>query len=291
MNKAILGGVCALLLLLLLFGACSRPVKVKEAPAKASADATLKLAQNLEQKQRNTDSVATYASALRQYRSIGDLRGEEFALAGLARLAYLAGDEESFTSYRQDLVNLVADADPEGAFVPLLLDIHLLLDAGDYARIKELAVDSYDYPISVRVQVLTQALQADSWLKPGFSSVAFSDLERLSKRYRRSMKKDFSADSSVLSAALYAMSYHSFLLKDYGAAQKYVAEAEILDYRSENFPALAYDLWLKAKILEADGSKALALSEYTRALHIFSQYANNEMQSKTEAAIQRLKGE
>ncbi len=279
------------LVLLLLLGACSRPAKVRQAPAKASADATLKLAQSLEKKQRTTDSAATYDSALRQYRSFGDLRGEEFALAGLARLAYISEDEKSYLYYRGELVDLVADADPEGAFVPLLLDIHLLQDAGDYARIKELAVDSYDYPISVRVQLLTQALQADSWLKPGFSSPAFDDLERLSKRYRRGMKKDFAKDASVLSAALYAMAYHSFLLKDYRSAQEYVCEAEILDERYENFPALAYDLWLKGNILAADKNTDLAKSEYTRAKSIFSHFGNSEMLSKTEAAIRRLKGE
>lgn len=278
-------------ILLLVISACSRPVPVTQAPAKAAADATLQLGQNLEQKQRWLDSGQTFRSALQQYRSFGDLRGEQYALSGLARLAYISKDEAAFTEYRNQLAELIKQADPQGAHVLLLLDLFVLQDVADYSAILEQAIDSYDYPLHVRIQVLTHALQAESRLKPGFTGKTFKDLERLSKGYRRNLKRDFSADPSVLAAALYAMGYQTFLLSDYKSAIIYLSEAADIDTRYENFPALAYDLWLKAAVHEANDQPDQARSNYIRAANIFRHFENAGMLAKTEAALKRLIGD
>ncbi len=283
--------LAVLSILVLAFAACSRPIPVSQAPSKAAADATLLLAQNLEQKQRWQDSEQTFASALKQYRTFGDLRGEQYALSGLARLAHIAQDDAGFTMYRQQLAELIRLADPEGAHVLLLLDLFVLQDVGDYAGIREKAVDSYDYPLHVRIQVLTHALQAESRLRPEYSGVTFRNLERLSNRYRRGLKKDFSADPGVLASALYAMAYHTYLLRDYKSALKYISEAADFDTRYENFPALGYDLWLKATINEADDRPDQARSDYIRAANIFRHFENTQMLAKTEAALMRLIGD
>jgi len=280
-----------LLFALLTLTACSRPAPVRQAPAKAAADATLQLAQNLEQRQRYLDSKQTYQSSLRQYRSFGDLRGEAYSLAGLARLAYITGNSPDYEDHRRDLAALVSFADPDASYIMLLLDLYVLQDQGNYTKIQSLAVDSYDYPLGIRMQVITHALQAESLLNPGFTGKTYKDLERLSNRYRRSLSRDFSADPGVLSAALYGMAYHSYLLKDYSRARKYISEAVDLDQRYENFAALAYDFWLRANIFEALGELRDAHSDYTRAVNIFAHFENTEMLAKAEAAIRRLQGD
>lgn len=277
--------------ILLILAACSRPAPVAQAPAKAAADATLSLAQKLEQKQFVADSEPSYQSARRQYRRFADLRGEEYAVAGLARLAFMAGAQAEYQKYRTQLAELITQADPPGAHVLLMLDLYVLQNEGDYAAIKALAVDSYDYPLQVRVQVLTHALQAESWLKPGFSAAAYEDLARLSNRYRRSLNKDFSADPSVLAAALYAMAYHTFLLRDYAEALAYSAEAEDLDTRYENFIALGYDLWLRGTVYAAMNEASDARRSFIRAASIFTDFGNTEMLLKTQAALARLQGD
>ncbi|MCB5294934.1 MAG: hypothetical protein RBQ67_00885 [Candidatus Cloacimonadaceae bacterium] len=283
----------ALLPLLLLVGlfACSRPASVKQAPAKAAADATLSLAQNLEQKQRFLDSRQTYLSSLRQYRTFGDLRGEAYTLSGLARLAFLEGNMAEYSTQREALDQLVQLADPGSAHVLLLLDLYILQKQGNYTGIRDLAVDSYDFPLGIRMQVLTHALQAESHLNPGYGGRSAEDLDRLIARYRRSLKRDFSADPGVLAAALYAMAYHHHMGEDHATALQYVSEAVDWDERYENFGALGYDFWLRANILEALGESATARSNYIRAGNIFAHFENTAMLAKTEAAVMRLKGD
>lgn len=283
--------VCGLALFLLIVSACSRPPKVVQAPAKAAADATLRLAQTLESQHRFGDSRQTYQSALNQYRSFGDLRGSAYALAGLARAAYANNNEESYHSFREELEALIKHGDPEAAYVPLLLDLYIYNSNENYAMIKELANDSYDYDIHNRIQILTYAVQADTYLNPGFISSSAKDLERLSRRYRGTIRKDVYANPTVLSAALYALAYHSFVLKEYPEAEKLISEAEDLDSRYENFPALGYDYWLRANILENNRQRDEAKADYIRAQGIFTRFENTEMLLKTEAALKRLKGE
>lgn len=278
-------------LLILLLGACSRPPKTVQNPAKAAADATLKLAQNLEKKQRLLDSGQTYESALNQYRRFADLRGEAYCLAGLARLACLQGSFQKYQQLREELAYLVENADSTARYVLTLLDIFAAQKQEDYRQVKLLAVDSYDYPQNIRMQILSHALQADSWLAPGLDSAAYEDLSRLSKSYRKSLKRDFCADASVLSGALYAMAYHSYLKKNHYEALRHISEAVDIDEKSENFPALGYDLWLRANIHLGEREQADAISNLIRAQKIFAGFSNLKMLEKTEAQLMQLQGD
>lgn len=279
------------LFILLLLSACSKPAKLLQAPSKAAADATLQMAQNLEQKNRLLDSEQTYQSALRQYRCFADLRGEIYSLAGLARLAYIMDKQEDFEHYHARLEYLDTKADPGGAYVRLLLDLYLLQAEQRYSEIQALAIDSYEYPLSIRMQILTHRLQADSYLEPGLDSSSFADLERLSKSYRRQMRKDFTADSSVLSSALYALGYHQYIKTDYHKAQRYLDDVIKLDALYENYSALGYAHWLRARVHEGNKDSRQALADYICASGIFSHFENTEMIAKTDAALRRLEGE
>ncbi|MDD3533204.1 MAG: hypothetical protein PHR27_04130 [Candidatus Cloacimonetes bacterium] len=279
------------LLLLSLLTACSSPPKVVQAPSKAAADATLRMAQNLEQKHRLLDSRQTYQSALGQYRSFADLRGELYCLAGLARVAYMQGDMAEYDRHYEALKYLDTRADQAGFYVRLLLDIFRMQKEQRYDEIQALAKDSYDYPLPIRIQILTHRLQADSYLEPGLDSSSFADLERLSKSYRRQIKKDFTADSSVLTSALYAMGYHLFVKSDYYGARGYIDEVVRLDALYEDYPALGYAHWLRARIHEGNKDHRQATTDYICARKIFTHFENSEMLARTDAALKRLEGE
>lgn len=278
-------------LLFLAMSACSRPSKVVQSPSKATTDATLLMAQNLEQKHRLLDSGQTYQSALMQYRSFADLRAELYCLAGLARLAHLAGNQDEYDSYYGRLQYLDTKADQSGNYVRLLLDLYVLQQEQRYPELQGLARDSYDYPPSVRIQILTHKLQADSYLEPGLDSVSFADLERLCKSYRRTLKNDFSADSSVLSSALYAMGYHLYLKGEFYGAQRHLDEVVKLDALYENHSGLGYAHWLRAMIHEGNQDIRQAITDYICAKNVFTHFENAQMIAKTDAALKRLEGE
>ncbi len=282
--------IWAALILVLALGACSRPAKLTQAPAKAAADATLLLAQNLEQKQRYLDGAQAYQSALAQYRSFADLRGELYALAGLARLAYRQNDLGEYDKLHQRLQYLTTYADQTGHYVLLVLDLFRLQQEGRYAEIQARAIDSYDYPMPIRIQILTYKLQAESYLRPGYSSQNYDTLQRLSKRYRRDLNRDFTADPSVLSSALYALAYHDFLSGDYNAAQKLLDQVVELDSLYENHPGLGYAHWLRAMVHEANNDRRQALKDYISAKIIFVHFADEDMINKVETALIRLEG-
>jgi len=281
----------ALLILLVGMAACSSPPKVTQAPAKSSADVTLRLAQNLEQKHRILDSRQTYESALKQYRSFGDVPGELSALSGLARLAYLEGNLSDYETRHVQMSYLVKNAAPGYGYILLLLDLYRMQQEGDYVSLEKAAQDSYDYPIHVRMQILSYKLQAESYLRPGFSGKTYTDLQRLAGKYRKSLKSDFSADPSVLSSALYAMAYHQYLNQNYSLANDHIDEVVSLDMLHENFIGLGYAHWLRGMIHEANQDKRQALADYVRAETIFSEFGIDDMVAKTQIALSRLQGE
>jgi len=278
------------LLILLLNAACSRPPKITQAPAKSAADVTLRLAQNLEQKHRILDSRQSYESAISQYRSFGDVPGELSALAGLARLAFQEHDEATYQEHHQRMVYLTEHAASSYNYILMLLDLYRLQHEGDYAAIEVAARDSYDFPVNIRIQILSYRLQAESYLRPGFSGNTYRDLARLVPRYRRSLKSDFTADPSVLSSALYAMAYHQYLLQDYSVANAHIDEVVALDLLHENFIGLGYAHWLRGMIHEANSDRRQALMDYIRAKNIFSHFGYEDMVSKIDLALVRLEG-
>ncbi len=282
----------AVLALFFLFwtGACSRPPKVTQSPAKSAADVTLRLANSLEKKQRILDSKQSYESALAQYRSFGDVTGEMYALAGLARLARQKGDLEGYNAHHQRMVYLAEYAGGGNEHILLLLDLYRYQQDRDYARILAMAQDSYDHSISSRIQILTYRLQAESYLQPERGSSSYDDLLRLATRYRRSLKKQFTADPTVLSAALYALAYHKYLQKDYSTAIQHIDEVVELDTFYENFSGLGYAHWLRGTIHEANKDRRQAIMDYIRAQNIFTQYQNPEMIRKTNESLIRLEG-
>ncbi|MCB5266762.1 MAG: hypothetical protein LHW46_01485 [Candidatus Cloacimonetes bacterium] len=282
-----------LLVLFLLIGlcACSRPQKVLQPPARVAADATLSLAQSLELKQRWQDAIQTYRSAASQYEAFGEIRGQVYAYAGLARIAYQNAESEDFDSYREQIRLLIELGDPPSQYIADLLDIYLLESQGDYAGILRIAEDSYEYPLHIRMQMLSHRLQSESYLNPGYTSTSYSDLQRLSNRYRRLLKKDFSADPTVLANANYAMAYYNYLHRQYNEALRRIDAAIDLDYRYENFGGLGSAYWLRGKIREAIGEPTLALHDYVKAKHIFNHYQDPEMQKQVESAITRLQGD
>ena len=280
-----------LLALLLGFAACSSPPKQVQPQARVSADATLKLAQNLEQKQRWLDSTQSYRSAIAQYQAFGEIRGQLYALAGLARIALQNEDSSGFHLHRLRMQELVEKADPPAKYILDLLDIYVLEREGDYARIMDVAADAYDYPIHIRMQMLSHRLQAESYTNPGYASESFVDLQRLSARYRKSLKKDFSADPVVLANAEYAMAYHSYLLRQYDTALQLIERAIDLDYRYENFGGLGSGYWLRGKIQGTMGNSSSALADFMKARDIFSHFQNPRMQEQVNAAISGLKGD
>lgn len=280
-------------LLLVLWGlaACSRPAKVIQPQARVSADATLRLAQNLELRQRWQDSNQSYESAIMQYQAFGEARGQIYALAGLARIAYFKGETDEFTRFRSRMRYLVETVDPPSQSILNLLDIYVLESEGRYHEIITLAEDSYEYPIQIRMQMLSHRLQAESYLNPGYVSASYTDLQRLANRYRGVLKRDFSASPTVLATAEYAMGYHSFLQRKYNDAMRHVERAIDLDYRFENFSGLASGYWLKGRIHEALAETDAARANYVKAQDIFLNTQNPQMQKAVNEALKRLQGD
>jgi tetratricopeptide (TPR) repeat protein len=289
--RIVIKHVLPLLFLLWGLAACSRPAKVIQPQARISADATLRLAQNLELKQRWQDSVQSYDSAVRQYQAFGEVRGQIYALAGLARIAYFEADAENFAKLRNRMIYLIETVDPSSKSILDLLDIYVLESEGRYAEIISLAEDSYEYPIQIRMQMLSHRLQAESYLNPGYVSTSYSDLQRLANRYRGVLKRDFSADPSVLATAEYAMSYHSFIQSNFSDAMRHAERAIDLDYRYENFSGLASGYWLKGRIHEALAETQAAIANYVKAQDIFLHIQNPQMQKAVDKALTRLQGD
>lgn len=277
--------------ILLLMAACSRPAKVIQPQARVNADATLQLAQNLEQKQHFRDSRQAYISARSQYRSFGEIKGQCYALSGLARIAYLQEDAPEYTRLRTELTFLIQNAEPQLIYMQKLLDIYTAVDRQDFAAVLALAKDEYDYPLEIRIQMLSHQLQAESYLKPGFESPGYANLKRLAERYRSLLKRSFGAHPSVLATAEYAMAYHNYLLTNYRVAGKHIEKAIDLDYRYEIFDGLADAFWLKGKILEKQGEPRAALGYYLKARDIFANTTDTKMQQELDASIKKLQGD
>lgn len=278
------------LVTLLALAACSSPPQLTQSPAKVAADNTLKLAHVLEQKQNLKDAKVTYQSAYEQYSSFASFKGKLYSLAGMARVAYLENDDALLQERLDMMEEIVHYGDSGAAYIPLLVNLFILQDQKDYSGVREYATDSYDYPIDARIQILSYKLQADSYLEPGFKSAEYDDLERLSKRYKRSLKTDFSADPSLLSGAYYALAYQNYKLNDLRKADKNLEIALDLDYLHENFPGLGYGYWLRGKINMKNGDKSAAVSDFLRAKSVFESLGMTEMLNNINAELVKIKG-
>ncbi len=278
------------LIMLLLLAACSSPPRITQSPAKAAADNTLKLAHSLEQKQNLKDAYLTYQSAYQQYCRFASFKGKLYSLSGMARIAYLEDDDALLKEKMDMMEELVRYGEPGTDYIPLLVNLYILQDKKDYQSVREEAKDSYDYPIDARIQILSYKLQADSYLNPGFKSAEYDDLDRLSKRYRRSLKTDFSADPSLLSGAYYALAYQDYKLNDLRKAEKSLDAAIDLDFLHENFPGLGYGYWLKGKINLKNDDKPAAISNFMRAQSIFKSLGMKEMLDNINIELEKIKG-
>ena len=277
-------------LMLLLLTACSSPPRLTQSAAKAAADNTLKLAHALEQKQNLKDAYLTYQSAYQQYCWFASFKGKLYSLSGMARIAYLEDDDALLKEKMDMMQEIVRYGEPGTDYIPLLVNLYILQDQKDYQGIREEAKDSYDYPIDARIQILSYKLQADSYLNPGFKSAEYDDLDRLSKRYKRSLKTDFSADPSLLSGAHYALAYQDYKLNDLRKAEKNLEAAIDLDYLHENFPGLGYGYWLKGKICLKNDDKPAAISNFMRAQSIFKSLDMKEMLDNINTELEKIKG-
>lgn len=291
MNCRGLKYLALLTLLWLMLAACSRPAKVLQPQARINADATLELAQNLEQKGHFRDSRQAYLSARSQYRSFGEIKGQCYALSGLARISQMQEAPEEYNSWREELVYLVQNAAPELVYLQKLLDIYSAERERDYRAVMLLAKDEYDYPLEIRIQMLSHHLQAESYLQPGYESPNYAHLKRLAERYRGVLKRRHHAHASVLGTAEYALAYHSYLLSNYKMANKHIDRAIDLDYRYEIFDGLASAYWLKGSILEKLEEPRAALGYYFKARDIFAGTADSAMQAELDASVKRLQGD
>lgn len=284
-TKLLLLAACILILC-----SCSRPQKVVEPPSKASADATLRLANSLEQRYRFQDAKQSYENVYTLYRSFADAQGMMQALSGLARIALHDDQFDTMNSYRTQMQQIVFDIDKETACILLLFDILVLHSQERYQEILTVAEDSFDYPIGIRMQILTHRLQAESYLKPGFSYKTVDDLERLSSKYKKHLSSDLTSDPIVLANAYYALAYHNMLTNKQTRALQYINDSIKLDYLHESFPSLAYSYWLRGIIQTKSSAPKEALASYSRSREIFSSYGNHLMVDKINDEINHLKG-
>lgn len=279
-----------MLVMLVVFAACSSPPQLTQSPAKVAADNTLKLAHMLEQKQNLRDAKITYQSAYEQYSNFASFKGKLCSLSGMARVAYLESDDAALREHIDMMEEIVRYGEPDADYIPLLLKLFILQDQKDYSGVREQAKDSYDFPIDARIQILSYKLQADSYLEPGFKSAEYDDLDRLSKRYKRSLKTDFSADPSLLSGAYYALAYQNYKLNDLRKAEKNLGYALDLDYLHENFPGLGYGYWLRAKINLKNKDKSAAVSNFLRAKSVFESLGMTQMLNNVNTELEKIKG-
>ena len=105
------------------------------------------------------------------------------------------------------------------------------------------------------------------------------------------MSSSFTADSSLLASALYAIGYHQDLKAEYYSAQRYPDDVVNLDALYENYSGLGYAHWLLARIHEGNKDSRQAVADYICANGIFSYFENAEMIAKTDLALKRLEGE
>ena len=236
-----------------------------------------------------TPSREAYQYALELYQSFAGTAGMLGCQSGLARLALAEGENPAFIEHKAKMSHLIMDVAPNLDYYLLLLEVYQLQMVKDYAGISRLAVSRDYYPDEVKLQLATAKMQADCYQNQATGESA-SSLISQAKRYEKLLKKAKAQDSELLSSSWYALAYYHFGLKNYNAANNYLAKVCQIDYSYGNLNALGHALWLKGQVAKALGDNASALSLFIQAEGIFSATHDNNAETTLQAEIQQLRG-
>ncbi len=287
MNKLLL----SLLVVILLLTACSTLKQPVQPQGKINADNTLKLAQDYELQGRYANSIDSYNYSLELYRSFADIEGQMYALSGLARIALAQGDGEAAEQYRQEMQDLTDLVETKYRHILLLYDLHVCHVNKDYSKMGELAKVLPGMSDSIRMQVLTYAVEAEAYLR-SLEKHNRNELKSLCAKHSRKPLKKRLINPQILSEAYYSLAYSYFVEADYKRCLGYLKRSNKLDYIYGNFASLGYGYWLQGKALAGTGDVPGATANFLKAQQIFQSFSNFEMITKLEADMEKLaKGE
>lgn len=275
------------LLFMLVLAGCSTLKQPTQPQSKINADNTLKLAQDYELQGRYANSIDSYNFALELYRSFADIEGEMYSLSGLARIELAQGDPETAESFRAEMQDLTELVETRHRFILLLYDLHVLHLNKDYAGMSKLAGIEPDMSDTVRMQVLSYAVEADAYLGNPLKDNR-NKLKSLCAKHSRKPLKKMLINPQTLSEAYYSLAYASYVETDYQRCLKYLEKSNKLDYLYGNFASLGYGYWLRGKALAGEKEYTEAMSMLLKSQQIFQSYSNFEMIMKLETDMAEI---
>ena len=276
-----------LLIILLILSACSS-IKIPECPqAKIDADNQLRFASQLESTKDYSAAGESYNFLLNSYRSFADVKGMLNCLSGLARIALEENDDKAYLEKRMQMTELIQTSANELNYYLLLLDIYYYQRENDLVAISEKAIITKDLPWEVSVNLATAKLQADSFLGTA-TGKQVQELNTLSNKLEKQLKKGKNANNELLSSAWYALAYYYFRNSNYKNAYAFAHKAQELDYRYGNFSGMAHCLWLKGQIAFAENKISEAQSNWKKAEGIFISLNDTQALQKLRQDINKL---
>ncbi len=277
-------------LLIIFLAACSSIKQPNEPPSKQDADSMLHMAQDLENMHQSKQAKESYQFAMDLYNSHAGIEGQLACLSGLGRLALGENDPSSYQNIVSRMLQIVGEIAPQYEYHVLLLNLFELQGKKDFAGISAIAVLKPEYPPSVKLQLATAKLQADSYLKQA-TAVMATDLATMAKAYSKTLRKRTAGNPELLSAAWYALAYYYFTTFEYTQALDYLAKVTDLDYRYGNNSGLGHAFWLQGQVerMQHQGDKALA--SLRKAELIFGTLNDEAALGAVAQEIVRLKGE
>lgn len=273
--------------ILILLSACSSLPKQVQPQEKTNADQMLVYAQQLENQHRYSEAKTAFQSARHQYVLLADSEGLLLSLSGLARVSSLLDDAKGVGQYREQMEDLISMIDKSKGYHLLLLDLQVLHQQRDYAKVSELARLRENFPDEARLQVLTYKIQAESYLNKSDPEEA-RYLTALFNRYAGRLKaRKFNSPELVTNAA-YALAYHHYSKTEPFMAKKYLRQAKDIDFRYGLFYNYAFDLWLEAKVALLENDRAKSVSSLYSSLLIFQQFNDTAMVEKINQDLAKL---
>ncbi|MDP2172227.1 MAG: hypothetical protein Q8M98_11275 [Candidatus Cloacimonadaceae bacterium] len=278
--------VCCILIIFAL-AACSSLRKPPQPQAKSNADNIWLIANQQELSGRKEIALSNYRLALNHFRGFAGIEGEMFALSGIARINFDAGNIAEYDSIRQSMIWIIEKIDPKQRYIFTLLDLHVLMKQADYAGIAALAKDDKALAPSARLQTLSYRLQADARLRKANPNDA-RELAKLAKKTGRRLAKSNPILAHDTARAHYALAYYHYSIKAFATAGKHIAKSLELDYLYEDFQSLGYAHWLAAKIAFAQNRSADAISLLMKARRIFTAFGDPAMLMIVEADLKLI---
>jgi len=276
-------------LLMITIAACSSIKEPRHPQAKQDADNMLSFAQELAASSRTNEARESFTHALQMYEKFAGIDGQLSCLSGLCKLDYAEENIKGYQETKTIMQEITNEISPELDYHLLLLNIYELQSKQDYAGISALKTHRTGYPLSVKLQVASAKLQADSYLKQATGDAAKA-LNKMALAYKKQLKKSI-GNPELVSSAWYALAYYYFSAGDYPLAIDKLALVADWDYRWGNNTGLEHAYWLQGQVQRKLNQGELALASFRKAEIIFAAQNDSAALKAVTNEIIRLKGD